>query len=347
MQDLILPRNKRTEMTTQSKPNKSAFLQTYAKDRATLHAFINALTESQLSGPTDAAGWTIKDHLAHLAAWQLGIAVLLQGGKRWEAMGLTSAFVKKSEGFEPLNAALQRRHSKLSAREVLELLSNADAQFLFALSKLSSADLAKSYAHFSGEPPTKQTAQPVMGWVDGDSAHHFREHLPWMRKILSGERARLIQLYGDGPDLLDAALKKAPRAMWRWKPSKKDWSVHEILVHLADSETNSYLRCRKALAEPGKPIMAYDQDTWAVALDYHARDAEASRALTRIVRAQTHSLIVTLSDSDWRKSYFHPESNKLVPLSEWLRGYADHIPGHVTQIQNNLALWLKRGKPKA
>jgi uncharacterized damage-inducible protein DinB len=330
-----------------SKPNKAAFLKLYAKSRAPLQAFISTLSEHDLTVPADAAGWTIKDHIAHLAAWQIGIAVLLQGGKRWEAMGLSSAFVKKTTGFEAINAALQRKHSRMSARQVLDFLSNADAQFQFALSKLTSADLAKPYAHYSGEKPTERISQPVIGWVDGDSWHHFEEHLPWMRQILLDERARLIKLYGDGPDLLDVALKKTPKAMWRWKPARTEWSVHEIVVHLGDSETNSYLRCRKALAEPGKPIMAYEQDDWAVNLRYHERDAEASRALTRMVRAQTHSLLLTLTDDDWRKTYFHPEGNRIVPLTEWLRGYADHIPGHIEQIANNVALWKKRGKPAA
>jgi uncharacterized damage-inducible protein DinB len=330
-----------------SQPNKAAFLRRYAKDRATLQAFVTALTEHDMTVPVDAAGWTIKDHLAHLAAWQIGIAALLQGGKRWEAMGLSSAFVKKTKGFDALNAALQRKHSRMSARQVLDLLSHADAQFQFALSKLTSTDLAKPYAHFSGEMPTERTAQPIMGWIDGDSGHHFEEHLLWMRQILTDERARQIKRYGDGPDLLDVALKEAPKSMWKWKPSKADWSVHEILVHLGDSETNSFLRCRKALAEPGQPIMAYDQDVWAAALRYHERDADAARALTRMVRAQTHSLLLTLSDEDWRKTYFHPEGKRIVSLMEWLRGYADHIPGHVEQIERNVALWKKRGKPSS
>jgi uncharacterized damage-inducible protein DinB len=328
-----------------SQPNKAAFLKQYTKDRGALQAFIKTLSEHDLSVPVDASGWTIKDHIAHLAAWQIGIAVLLQGGKRWEAMGLSSAFVKKTKGFEAINAAMQRKHSRMTTRQVLDFLSNADAQFTFALSKLSSADLQKSYAHFSGETLTERTSQPIMGWIDGDSCHHFVEHLPWMQQILLDERARLIKLYGDGPDLLDAALKKTPKSMWRWKPSKTEWSVHEIIVHLGDSETNSFLRCRKAIAEPGKPIMAYEQDDWAVALRYQERDAEAARALTRMVRAQTHSLLLTLADDDWRKTYFHPEGNRIVPLTEWLRGYADHIPGHIAQIENNVALWKKRGKP--
>jgi uncharacterized damage-inducible protein DinB len=163
-----------------------------------------------------------------------------------------------------------------------------------------------------------------------------------MRQILLDDLQRAIARYGDGPRLLASAIKKAPRKMWTWKPSKREWSVHEILVHLADSETNSYLRVRKGVAEPDQPIMAYDQDQWATALDYHKRDAVASVALTKMVRDQTHAFIKTLDDAVWRRRYFHPESKRHVPLTEWLRGYADHIPEHVAQIERVVAQWRKR-----
>jgi uncharacterized damage-inducible protein DinB len=325
-----------------SKPNKSAFLKQYALDRAGLHAFINSLTESQLSQPADAAGWTIKDHLAHLAAWQIGIAQLLQHKPRWEAMGLKLAYVRKVKNFDVINALMQRRHSKLSIREVLDFLSTADAQFLFALSKLSSADLNKPYAFYSGEEPSQRTSEPVFGWVEGDSGHHFNEHLIWMRQILVDDRTRKIELYGQGCDLLDAALKKIPRKIWQFKPTKRNWSIHEVLVHLADSETNSYLRCRKAVAEPGEAIMAYDQDKWADALGYHERDVEDARATVRLVRKLTYSFIKALPDAEWDKSYYHPESKRQVKLSEWIGSYAVHIPDHIEQIQRNHAVWKKR-----
>jgi len=41
-----------------------------------------------------------------------------------------------------------------------------------------------------------------------------------------------------------------------------EWSVHEIIIHLADSETNAALRARKLAIEPNGMIMAHDQDYW-------------------------------------------------------------------------------------
>ena len=68
------------------------------------------------------------------------------------------------------------------------------------------------------------------------------------------ERDEKIELYGKGFDLLLESLKDIPREMWKFKPEPKEWSVHEVLVHLADSESNAALRARKLIVEPGGSI---------------------------------------------------------------------------------------------
>ena len=49
------------------------------------------------------------------------------------------------------------------------------------------------------------------------------------------ERNEKIELYGRGHDLLMQTLKDIPREMWKFKPEPKEWSVHEVLIHIAES----------------------------------------------------------------------------------------------------------------
>lgn len=324
------------------RPDKTLLLKRYAAARADLHAFVNSLSEAQLTAAADAAGWTVKDHLAHLAAWQDGISALLKRKPRWEAMGLSDAVVANADDADAINATLQKTHRKWPLKTVLAYVAEADGRFLRALEKLGTADLFKPYAHYARVPADEKSSEPVYGWLEGNSWYHFNEHLPWMRQIVLDDRLRKIALYGQGCDLLDDALSETPLEMWQFKPSKKAWSVHEVLVHLADSETNSFLRVRKALAEPGEPIMGYDQDKWAVTLDYHARSTDDARALLRMVRSMTYQLIAGLPESAWSNTYFHPEPGRQVRLDEWLAVYAAHIPGHIDQIRGNVTAWRKR-----
>jgi uncharacterized damage-inducible protein DinB len=55
----------------------------------------------------------------------------------------------------------------------------------------------------------------------------------------SKERHSKIAAYGAAHDLLMGALKQFPKEMWQYKPGPERWSIHEIIVHLADSEANS------------------------------------------------------------------------------------------------------------
>ncbi len=82
-------------------------------------------------------------------------------------------------------------------------------------------------------------------------------------------RKERIESYSKGYDLLVERLNLMPAEMRQFKPAPDKWSVHEIIIHMADSEVNSYARARKFIAEPGSTVMAYDQDVLAVRTLYH------------------------------------------------------------------------------
>ena len=84
-------------------------------------------------------------------------------------------------------------------------------------------------------------------------------------------RQEKIVLYGRAADLLAEALGRFPREMWQYRSSVDDWTIHEIIVHITDSEANSYVRCRRFIAEPGQALMAYDENQWAKVLNYEKR----------------------------------------------------------------------------
>ena len=99
--------------------------------------------------------------------------------------------------------------------------------------------------------------------------------------MTSKERTEKIAHYGNAYNLLTDALTRFPREMWHFRPSSDDWTIHEIVVHITDSEANSYIRARRLIAEPGKDLMAYDEMQWARALDYHRVSIEEAVELFR------------------------------------------------------------------
>ncbi|MFZ5878407.1 MAG: DinB family protein [Chloroflexota bacterium] len=156
------------------------------------------------------------------------------------------------------------------------------------------------------------------------------------------ERNEKIELYGRGVELLEQALQDIPREMWQFKPAPTEWSVHEILIHLADSETNAALRARKLIVEPGGAIMGYDQDGWAVTLDYHSQSWEDALETVRLVRKTTYALLKRQPDEVFTHTIQHPEYEEPYTFEKWLNIYSGHIPGHIQQIQNNYRIWTER-----
>lgn len=97
--------------------------------------------------------------------------------------------------------------------------------------------------------------------------------------MIEDARQQKIESYGAAHAALAAALEAFPKAMRQFRPSPERWTIHEIIVHIADSEANSYVRCRRLLAEPGSTVLGYDEWQWAKGLNYHAQSADEALEL--------------------------------------------------------------------
>ena len=159
-------------------------------------------------------------------------------------------------------------------------------------------------------------------------------------------RRHKLESYGDAASELDAPLKRFPREMWQFRDEHGCWSIHEHIVHIADSEANSYIRCRRLIAEPGLDLMAYDENRWAALLDYHSIDTEGAVELFRALRRQTFEIIKNLPESAWSNTCYHPENGDMT-LDDWLDVYERHVAEHLEYMQQNYDEWVKAGSLNA
>ena len=106
--------------------------------------------------------------------------------------------------------------------------------------------------------------------------------------------------------------------MWDFRAEPGCWSIREHVVHITDSEVNSYVRCRRFIAEPGQPLMAYDENIWASALDYSSRNTDDALELFRLLRSQTHAIVKSLPESAWANTCYHPETETWPWMTGWM-----------------------------
>lgn len=158
------------------------------------------------------------------------------------------------------------------------------------------------------------------------------------------ERNVKIEEYEHGFELFTAALAGIPREAWEFIPASGEWSIHEIILHMADSESMGALRVRKLIAEPGSTVMPYEEARWAQALTYRTQNMDDALESFRLARKTTYHLLKTLPDAVFTHSVIHPQFDEPYTFEQWLNIYADHVPGHVGQLKNNHKAWKELNK---
>jgi hypothetical protein len=143
-----------------------------------LNDYLDTLTPEQWTGRTDAGGWTVKDHVIHLARWEEGITALLQKQSFFGAMGVDQA--TRQQGIDAINAFMQQRDKHLSVAEVREIFRQRHNRLTEVVVAMQDEDLVRPYNYYA---PDSDKQDEVIWYIVGDSFGHFEEHTPWIRAI--------------------------------------------------------------------------------------------------------------------------------------------------------------------
>jgi hypothetical protein len=94
-------------------------------------------------------------------------------------------------------------------------------------------------------------------------------------------------------------------------------------------------------AEPGGPLVAWDQDKWAAGLHHRRADPKATLAAFTPLRANTVALLRRLTPRQRRAAGRHPEYGPL-RIDQILHHWAEHDLIHLEQIESTLATLARR-----
>lgn len=152
--------------------SKAELMEHIHAEWAALEQLVHSLTPAQMTAPGPET-WSVKDHLAHLAAWQhILIAQHLQRRSFAEAAGMDEAALVATRGMTAetgLNDYFYRRDKDLPLDDVLAAYAAAHQQVLAALEPLPEADLFK--------PLYPQTSDRLLlDYIISDTYWHYWEH---------------------------------------------------------------------------------------------------------------------------------------------------------------------------
>jgi len=165
---------------------REALASANARSWRAVQALIVRHPEDALTTLHDDAGWTSKDHLAHLSAWLRSVVLPARDGiSRWDALGVSEAdfAARQDDEFFAINESIRRQHAAESLDEVLADAQSAIDQSQALIATSSDADLQRSI-----DPCNPADGSvTVFQLLNGDGWEHFDLHRGYIAIIL-GER---------------------------------------------------------------------------------------------------------------------------------------------------------------
>ncbi len=154
----------------QTPANKAQLLEWIDREWAALERTVNRLTEEQLTSPGP-EGWSPKDHLTHLAAWQRVLLLnRMQGNTFAEAAGMDPEAARATANMTAetgINDWFQRRDRELPLAQVLSNYRAAHDELRAAIAQADDEELFR---------PAPVGSKTLVQAIADDTYDHYRDH---------------------------------------------------------------------------------------------------------------------------------------------------------------------------
>jgi len=153
---------------------KEELLASIRRDRARLEALIAPPDETRLTEPALEAGWSVKDALAHISAWERICCSWLAAAARGETPARPEV--------QDVDGTNARNYQAAKDRPLADVLSESREShraMLEAAEALSETELADDQRY----------GWPAWQMVSANSDDHYREHIDQIERWLESTRA--------------------------------------------------------------------------------------------------------------------------------------------------------------
>jgi DinB family protein len=159
------------------------------------------------------------------------------------------------------------------------------------------------------------------------------------------EIPELLERFRRGAELVAVAITGAAGPELDYRPTPDQWSVRQIVAHLADSEAANVVRLRQVIAEDNPTLVPWDQNAWAERTDYEKRKPSQALETMRQLRGDNYQLLKDLPHETYARTGHHLKRGTM-SLLDMLRLFAEHAESHATQIRSVRASY-KAARAKA
>lgn len=138
----------------------------------------------------------------------------------------------------------------------------------------------------------------------------------------------LIAAFEAGPAKVRAAVAGLTRDDLTARPGPGDWSILEIVVHLADSDALAIDRMKRMLIEDNPPLLYADESAYIARLFPHEQDLEDALVLMEVGRRQFARTLRKLPSEAFARTGAHNMSGTKT-VGGLVASYIDHIDDHL------------------
>lgn len=114
-----------------------------------------------------------------------------------------------------------------------------------------------------------------------------------------------------------------------------EWTIAQVVHHLADSHAWGLRRTKKILTEDAPVISSYQQGQFAEMVDGKVGDIQSSLMIVQGTHARWAQLLESLSANDWERPEVHVEYGAW-RLQDMVANYVRHGGSHLAQIQKTV-----------
>jgi hypothetical protein len=152
----------------------------------------------------------------------------------------------------------------------------------------------------------------------------------------------MIQRLQALPGMLTSIVSHLSDEDLRWRPPEQQWSIVEVLCHLADEEVEDFrTRLRLTLEQNNEPWPPINPPQ--AAIDRKYREQSPAEALARFTRERVASIewLTQLHDADWSVFCDHPKLGRL-HAGDLLASWVAHDALHMRQIAKRMFQMAQR-----
>jgi len=141
------------------------------------------------------------------------------------------------------------------------------------------------------------------------------------------DRELIEQFVAGGPKLRQAVAGLSNEDLTA-RPGPGQWSILELVLHLADSDAIAIDRMKRILTEENPPLLYADETAYVERLFSHQQALDDALTLFEVGRRQFGRVLRALPEAAFQRAGTHNRRGPMT-LGSMVNGYIDHLDHHM------------------